>query len=90
MGKINIQFRTDCSQRSVSSIEHGIRGKIIRRSEPFALEYPPQSFSNIQMWGIWRQKEEKKPTLFPYLPEFGKQLSAMYACVVKNHKRIFF
>lgn len=89
MGKINIQFRTDRSQRSVSSIEHGIRGKIIGRSEPFALEYPPQSFSNIQMWGIWRQKEEKKPTLFPYLPESGKQLSAIYACVVKNHKRIF-
>lgn len=88
MGKIDTQFCSYRSQRSISSVEQGVCGKIIRRPEPFTLEYTPQSFSNIQMWGIWRQKEEKKPTLFPYVPEFCKQLSAMDTCVVKHHKRI--
>lgn len=88
MGKIDTQFRTDCCQCPVSSVEQGICGKVIRRSEPFSLEYPPQGFSNIQMWGVWRQEEEEKPTFFPYVPEFCKQLSAMDTCVVKNYKRI--
>ena len=38
MGKIDIEFRSKCSERTVGCIEQGICGAIIRRSEPFALE----------------------------------------------------
>ena len=88
MGKIDTQFRPYSRQRSVSGIEQGICGNIIHRSEPFALEYPPQSFGNIQMRTVRRQEEEKKSTLLPYGSELGKQFSTVDACVVKNHKRI--
>ena len=42
MGKIDIEFRSKRSQRTVSCIEQGVCGAIIRRSEPFALEDSPE------------------------------------------------
>lgn len=38
MRKIDIEFRSKYSERTVGCIEQGICGAIIRRSEPFALE----------------------------------------------------
>ena len=58
MGKIDIEFRSKCSQCTVGCIEHGICGAIIRRSEPFALEDSPKRLGDIQMWTVrWEEKE---------------------------------
>ena len=48
MGKIDIEFRSNRSQRTVCCIEQGICGAIIRRSEPFALEDSSERLGNIQ------------------------------------------
>ena len=63
MGKIDRQFRTHCIQYSVSSVKQGICRKIICRSEPFSLSIRHR-VSAIFKCGEWRQKGEKKPTLF--------------------------
>ena len=46
MGKIDIEFRSKCSERTVGCIEQGICGAIIRRSEPFALEEEEKDIVN--------------------------------------------
>lgn len=90
MGKIDIKFRPDSCQRSVSGVEQRFCGDIIRRPEPFALEYAPQSFGNVQMRTVWRKEEEVQSTFFPNRPKFLEQLPTVNACVVKNDKRILF
>ncbi len=54
MGKIDFEFSSKSSEHTVGCIEKGICGAIIHRSEPFALEYPPQCFRDIQMLAVWR------------------------------------
>ena len=88
MGKIDIEFRANSRKRSISSVKQRICGKIIRRSEPFALEYTPQCLGNVQMKTVWRKKEKEQPTFFPYRPKFAEQFSTMDACVVKDDKRV--
>lgn len=90
MGKIDIKFRSDCRQRSVCGVKQRICGEIIRRSEPFALEYAPQCFGDVQMRTIRREKEQEQSTFFPYRSKFPEQFSAVDACVVKNKKCILF
>ena len=52
MGKIDIEFRSKRSQRTVGSIEQRICGAIIRRSGLFALEDSPERLGDIQMWTV--------------------------------------
>lgn len=89
MGKIDIEFRSKCSQRAVGSIEQGICGAIIRRSEPFALEYSPERLGDVQMWAIWWEKKEIQSTFLPYRTEFPHEFASVDACIVKNNKSIF-
>lgn len=89
MYKINMQFRSECRQCSVCGIKQGICGNIIRRSDPFALEYTPKSLCNIQMRTVRRQEKEKKTAFLPYRSELCKYSSSMDACIVKNHKGVF-
>lgn len=88
MGKINIEFRPECCQRSVGRIHQRFRGCIIHRSEPFAFEYSPQSLSNIQVRTIWRQEKEEQSSFLPNRSEFGNEFSPMDTCIVKNDKCI--
>ena len=89
MGKVDIEFRSKCSQRTVSCIEKGICGAVIHRSEPFALENSPERFGYIQMWTVWRQEKEKQSTFLPYRTEFPHELASMDACIVKDNKSVF-
>lgn len=86
MGKIYIEFRTNCRQGSISGIHQGLCGEIIRRPEPFALEDTPQCLSNVEMRAVWWQKEQKKTTLLPYRSEFGNELGPMYLGIVQNNE----
>lgn len=88
MGKVNIEFSSKCSERTVGCIEKGIRGAVIRRPEPFALEYPPQCLRDIQMRTVWRQEKEKQTTLFPYRTKFLHELTSMDTRIVKYDKRV--
>ncbi len=88
MGKFDIEFRSKCRQRTIGCVKQGFCGKIIHKSEPFALEDSPQRFCDIQMWTIWREKEEEQSTLLPYWAKFPHEFTPVYACIVKRHKCI--
>ena len=54
MGKIDNEFIPDCRQCSVCSIEQGVRGYIVRLSEPFTFEYAPQRLDYVEMCDLVR------------------------------------
>lgn len=85
MGKVDIEFSSRCSERTVGCIEKGICGAVIHRSEPFALEDSPKRLSNIQMWTIWRQEKEKQSTFLPYRTEFTHELASVDGRIVKDN-----
>ena len=89
MGKIDIEFRTNSCQRTVCCIQQGICGDIIRRPEPFVLENPPKCFGDIEVWTIWREKEDEHPTFLPDRAKFPYESASVDACIVENDKRIF-
>ncbi len=88
MGKIDIEFRSKRSQRTVSCIDQGVCGAIIRRSEPFALEDSPERLGDIQMWTIWWEEKEIQSTFLPYRTEFPHELASVDACIVKDNKSV--
>ena len=88
MGKVNIEFSSKCSERTVGCIEKGICGAIIRRSEPFALEYPPQCLRDIQMRTVWRQEKEEEATLLPDGPKLPHEFASVDARIVKDNESI--
>lgn len=89
MGKIYIEFRSESSQRSVCSVRQGVCGHIVRRAEPFAFEYSPQSFGYIQMRTVRRQEKEEKTSFLPDGPEFRNEFPTIDACIIQNHKSGF-
>lgn len=88
MGKVDIEFRSKCSQRTVGCIEKGICGAVIHRSEPFAFEDSPERFGYIQMWTVWRQEKEKQSTFLPYRAEFTHELASVDTRIVKDNKSV--
>jgi len=88
MGKIDFEFSSKSSERTVGCIEKGICGAIIYRSEPFALEYPPQCFRDIQMRAVWRQEKEEHATLLPDRPKLPHEFASVDASIVKNHESV--
>ena len=88
MGKIDIEFRTKSCQSTIGCVKQGVCGKIIHRSEPFALEYSPQSLSDIQMRTVRWKKEDEQASLFPYRAKFLHEFTPVYAGIVKHHKCI--
>lgn len=88
MGKVDIEFRSKCSQRTVGCIEKGICGAVIHRSEPFALEYPPQCLRDIQMRTVWRQEKEEQTSLFPYGPKLPHKHASVDTRIVENYESV--
>lgn len=88
MGKVDIEFSAECSQSSIGRIEQGVCGAIIHRPEPFALEDSPQCLCYIQMWTVWRKKEEKQTALLPYRPKFPHKFTSVHTRIVKYNKRV--
>ena len=88
MGKVDIEFSSKSSQRSIGCVKQGVCREIIHRSEPFALENPPQSLRNIQMRAVWRKKEEEQAALLPYRTTLLHELAFVHTRIVKHHKCI--
>ena len=86
MGKVEIEFSAECSQSSIGRIEQGVCGAIIHSPEPFALEDSPQCLCYIQMWTVWRKKEEKQTALLPYRPKFPHKFTSVHTRIVKYNK----
>ena len=77
-------------QSPIGGIEKHVRSYIILWSYPLAFENTPKCLRNIQLRRIWRQKKEKKSSLFPYGTELLYLLIPMYRGVVKDNKCIHF
>ena len=88
MGKIDIEFSSKCSERTVGCIKEGICGAIIHRSEPFALEDSPESLSDIQMWTIWWQEKEEQAAFLPYRSELPHEFASVDARIVKDNESV--
>lgn len=84
MGKIAIEFSSKSGQRSIGCIKQGVCGKIIHRSEPFALEDSPECLGDVEMRAIWRNKEEEQTSLLPYGVKFLHESAPVYARIVKH------
>ena len=84
MGKIDIEFSSKCSERTVCCIKERICGAVIRRSEPFALEDSPQRFRDVQMRTVRWKKEEKQSPFLPYRTEFSHKLASVDGRIVKD------
>lgn len=88
MGKIDIEFRTNCRQGSVRGIKQGICRHIVCRPKPFAFEYAPKGFCYVQMRRVRRQEEKKQSSFFPDWPEFSYELASVYPSVVQDDKSV--
>lgn len=89
MDKIDNEFISNCRQCSVCSMEQRVCGYIVRRSEPFAFEYTPQRFGDVEMWAVWRQEEKEQSAFLPYRPEFSDEFSTVNTGIVKDNKSVF-
>ncbi len=87
MGKIDIEFRSKRSQRTVSCIDQGVCGAIIRRSEPFALEDSPERLGDIQMWTTVEEKEIQ-PTFLP-IGRSSRMSSALWTLALSRTTKCF-
>lgn len=88
MGKIDIEFSSKCSERTVGCIKEGICGAVIRRSEPFALEDSPQRLRDVQMRTVRWKKEEKQSPFLPYRTEFSHELASVDGRIVKDNESV--
>lgn len=76
-------------QRSVCGIEKFISGGIILWSEPLPFHYPPESLDNVQMRGVGRNVEDKKPSLFPNRTPLSNLGIPVYTGVVEHNNCLF-
>ena len=84
-----MKFSSDCRQSSVRGIQQGFCGYIVRRPEPFTLEYAPQSFRNVQMRGIWGQEEKEQPSLSPHRSKLAYEFASVCFSVVQYGESLF-
>ncbi len=89
MRVFNEQCISNRSQRSVGCVEKHVCTHIVLRSDPFSFQYSPKCFRNIQVWRIWRQIEEEKPSFLPYGTQLPYFIITMNRSIVKHHKRVF-
>ena len=89
MCKIDIKFSSECRQSPVRSIQQGFCGHIVRRPEPFAFEYAPQCFRNVQMRGIWRQEEKEQSSFFPNGSKPAYEFAPVYFSIVQYKESVF-
>ncbi len=90
MFEINRDSFANICQRSVYSIEKCIFRNIVLRSDPFALEYSPKDFGNVQLRRIWGKIEKVQSTFFPKVAQLLYFPVSVNRGIVKNNKCIFF
>lgn len=72
------------SQSPIDSIEEVLLGYIVLWANPFAFQYPPQGFGNVEMWRIWRQIKEEKPTAFPKVAQLLYFFVPVHTGIIQN------
>ena len=85
---LNIQSVSYVSQRPVGGIEKHVRTCVILWPYPLSFQDSPKRFGNVQVWGVWRQEEEKEPPLFPNRPELLYPPVPMHCRIVKYDKSV--
>lgn len=86
---LNIQSDSYVSQCPIGGIEKHVCTCVILWPYPLPFQDSPKGLCNVQMWGVWRQEEEKESPLFPNRPEFLYPPVAMHCGIVKHDKGIF-
>jgi hypothetical protein len=56
---------------------------------PLALEYSLKRFRKVEMWRVWRKKEDENPSLLPKLAMTHDFLCPMNLRVIKHENSLF-
>lgn len=86
---VNSQSFLNFCQRPVGGIEKSISGSIILWSDPLPFHNPPESLYNVQMWGVGRNVEDKKPPLFPNRTHLSNLGIPVYTGVFEHNNCLF-
>ena len=84
MGKIHYIILSDSLQYSVGCVKEDLCILIGLWLNPFTLQYSPERFRNVQLWGIWRKIKDEQSPFSPFFPFFLDFSSTMNTCVVKD------
>ncbi len=76
----------DSRQRPIDSIEQCLLGYIVLWPNPFAFQYPPQRFGNVQMWRIWRKIKKEEPTVLPNAAQFLYFFIPMHTRIIQHNE----
>ena len=79
----------DCGQHSVCCVEKCFSTGVVLWPDPFSFHYSPKGFYNVQMWGVWRNIEQKKSSFFPHRTHESDHFISVYAGIIKHYKRFF-
>lgn len=84
MGKIHYIILSDSLQYSVGCVKEDLFILIVLWLNPFAFQYSPKRFNNVQLWGIWRKIKDEQSPFSPFFSFFLDFSSTMNTCVVKD------
>ena len=88
MGEINFQVFSQFSHTSIYSIKKIILIKVILWIEPFFFQFSPHCFSNVQMRGVWREKEDVQTPLLPIRNALHNDFCLMQTGIIQHNKRL--
>lgn len=69
--------------------EQGVFISVVMRLYPFPLHYSPESFSDVEVWGIRREIEYVETSVLPSLKTVLYLAALVYGRVVENHNGLF-
>jgi hypothetical protein len=75
-------------QRPAGCVEKRICTYTVKWSDPFSFQYPPECFSNVQMWRTGWQTEKEKSSFLPYRTQLTYFVTAVYGGIIKYNKRV--
>lgn len=88
--KVYTQSLSYIRQGSIGGIEEHVSSYVILWPYPLSFKNAPKRFRDIQLWRVWRQVKQEKPSFLPYGAKLFYLLVSMYRGVVENHKSIHF
>ena len=88
MRVINEQSLSQHRQSPVGCVEKRVCTHIVHRPDPLFLQYSPECFGNVQMWGIWRQIEQEEPSFLPDRPQLPYFMIAVHRGIVHYDKGV--
>ena len=85
---VDKQRRADRGQCHLGGVEERVRGGVVLRTNPFALQHSPKRLCDIQMRRVWRQIEEVESTTLPYGSHLLYGATPVDTCVVKHDDNV--